>query len=51
MRIDCERHITKNGVVKTNPGVIPKELLLSIGRAWEDIKAGRVTHVRRNTNR
>ncbi len=43
MKLNDEYHITKRGVIKTNPGVMPYELLMSINRAHEDLKAGRYT--------
>lgn len=41
MKIGTDYHITKKGIIKTNPNVMPYDLLMSINRAWEDIKEGR----------
>ena len=41
MKINTDYHITRKGVIKTNPNVMPYDLLISINRAWEDIKSGR----------
>lgn len=43
MKLNSEYYITKNGVVRTNPGVMPYEVLMSINRAWGCIKEGRYT--------
>jgi len=43
MKLNTDYHITKKGVVKSNPNVMPYDLLTSINRAWEDLKNGRYT--------
>ena len=43
MKLNDEYHITKKGVIKENPNVMPYNLLMSINRAWEDIKNKRYT--------
>jgi len=41
MKINTDYHITKKGIVKTNPNVMPYDLLMSINRAHSDLKEGR----------
>jgi hypothetical protein len=43
MKLDEDYNITKSGVVRKNPGVMPYHVLLSINRAWDDLQKGRYT--------
>ncbi len=38
MKLDDEYHITKKGIIKSNPNVMPYNLLMSINRAHNDLK-------------
>ena len=46
MKINEDYNITKNGVIRRNPNVMPYDTILSINRAWEDIKNNRVIEIK-----
>ena len=43
VKLNSDYNITKKGVIRSNPNVMPYDLLMSINRAHADLKAGRYT--------